>query len=192
MLEAEVAKDTFTIGRSSKCDVAISSEGLSREHCSISIQEGDIFITDLGGANGVLIDDERIPSNQKTQYNTSFSLSLGSIEVTKFIIEYPQDHLDLNYGNPTEMSNSSSFPVPTRSASVSNRSPRIRSKSNSSEVTGIHPGLKGMLFICLFALSYFIYTQIFDDSGFEEASHRNQVPSSKKKWNDGSIPTENF
>ncbi len=172
--------------------MAISSEGLSREHCSISIQDGDIFITDLGGANGVLIDDERIPTNQKTQYNTSFSLSLGSIEVTKFIIEYPQDLLELNYGNLSEIASGSSAPVATRSASVSTRSPRIRSKSNRSQGTEIHPGLKGMLFIGLFAFSYFIYTQIVDDSGFEEASHQNQSPSSKKKWNDGSIPTKNF
>ena len=193
VIAAEVAKDTFTIGRSSKCDVVIPSEGLSREHCSIQIEDGDIFITDFGSANGVLIDDERIPANQKVQYNSSFSLSLGSIEVTKFLVETPQDLMELDYGDRSESATGSSNQASARVSSSSTRSPRLRGESKTPSSAAIHPGLKGMIFIGIFAVVYFFYTQIFDgSSASEEPSLRQQTSSPNKKWTDGSIPTKNF
>ena len=56
----------------------------------------------------------------------------------------------------------------------------------------LHPGLKGIIFIGIFAIGYFVYTQIPEDSGPQETSLRQQAPSANKKWNDGSLPTKNF
>lgn len=50
------------IGRDSKNEVAIPSSAISRHHCQIERSSNDFIITDLGSANGTLVNSERIIS----------------------------------------------------------------------------------------------------------------------------------
>lgn len=79
VLEYDVTQNTCVIGRSAKCDVVVPHEGMSRQHCQIDMIEGEVFVTDLGSTNGVLIDGQKIEPHVKTPYATFLTLSFGAV-----------------------------------------------------------------------------------------------------------------
>ena len=48
------------VGRSRTCDVVIPSAKVSRQHASLTKVNGELFIEDLGSANGVWLNGEKI------------------------------------------------------------------------------------------------------------------------------------
>ena len=56
----KVDKETFVIGRSRTCDLVIPSSKVSRQHSSVSLENGTHFIEDLGSANGVWKDGVKV------------------------------------------------------------------------------------------------------------------------------------
>lgn len=76
----DVEKNSVLVGRGSACDVKLKVEGISRQHCLIEVNpRGEITITDLGSANGVLIDNQRIPANRPVPYLPILSLAIGPV-----------------------------------------------------------------------------------------------------------------
>ena len=73
----EVKEQTFTIGRSENNVVKIPRESISRTHLNMRIDQGKIFVTDLGSANGTFIDGEKLPPHQEFQWQTFLSLHLS-------------------------------------------------------------------------------------------------------------------
>ena len=53
-------KETMTVGRSRTCDVVVPSAKVSRQHASLSLVDGELFIEDLGSANGVWLNGEKV------------------------------------------------------------------------------------------------------------------------------------
>ena len=80
VIEQNVDSNICVIGRSSKCDVVIPHEGMSRQHCQIEVIDGEYFVTDLGSTNGVLIDNQKIEPHQKIPYQTFLTLSFGAVQ----------------------------------------------------------------------------------------------------------------
>lgn len=72
---------SFTVGRSNKTDVVITSESISRQHCLIEFENDSFFITDLESANGVLLDGQKIRPSTRTHFKTYMEVSLGGIEL---------------------------------------------------------------------------------------------------------------
>lgn len=79
-LEFEISKPSFIIGRSAQADVVIPHEGMSRKHCLIENKNGQLFITDMESANGVFIDEKRIPANVPTPVPEYLNLSFGAVQ----------------------------------------------------------------------------------------------------------------
>lgn len=69
-----VDKDTMVIGRSRTCDIVIPSAKVSRQHASLSRVAGEIFIEDLGSANGVWHEGEKV-TRTKINPGDSFTIS---------------------------------------------------------------------------------------------------------------------
>lgn len=86
-IEQSVMADVCVIGRSSKCDVVVPHEGMSRMHCQIEVENGEIFVTDLGSTNGVMIDGQKIEPHTKTHYQTYLTLSFGAVQSLQVEIE---------------------------------------------------------------------------------------------------------
>jgi hypothetical protein len=78
--EESIAKKLVVVGRSNSCDVVIHNEHLSRKHCTIEEDNGEFFITDHTSANGVYINNVRIPAEVRTPFSSFFQLSLGALE----------------------------------------------------------------------------------------------------------------
>lgn len=78
-----VQKPSVVVGRSTKCDVVIPHEGVSRQHCQIELEEGKIFVTDLGSTNGVVLDGERLETGTKKAYLPYMTLSFGAVQTAQ-------------------------------------------------------------------------------------------------------------
>lgn len=86
-IEQTVESNTIIIGRSAKCDIVVPHEGMSRHHCQINLENGEVFITDLGSTNGVLIDDKKIVPHQKTPYALYLTCSFGAVQGLQIELE---------------------------------------------------------------------------------------------------------
>lgn len=179
-----VAKDCFTIGRSSKCDVVVTHESLSREHCLVEVIDGDVYVTDLGSANGVMIDERRIPVHQKVKYSLSLTLGLGGVEITGLQF--------VSVKNPIEdISGLDSGPI---------SSAKLISARKADLVEGIdkkihiHPGVKGLLAVVILSVLFLSYQLIFSTRESEDdyLSRMLFEASMSKKEADGSVKTRNF
>lgn len=56
----EIGPLGLRIGRSFPADVVLENRGVSRNHCEVSLEDGELMVTDLDSTNGTFIDDERI------------------------------------------------------------------------------------------------------------------------------------
>jgi hypothetical protein len=80
----------LTVGRSSKCDIVVPFIGISRRHFQLEVENGEIFITDLGSTNGVYIDGEKIPPHVKIRYNIFLPFSFGYVSNMHIQLELPK------------------------------------------------------------------------------------------------------
>ena len=49
---------TLTVGRSPECDIRLEDPGVSRRHCTLSLDAGAIVVCDLGSANGTSVNGQ--------------------------------------------------------------------------------------------------------------------------------------
>lgn len=184
---ADVDKDSFVIGRSQKCDVIIPEEGLSRQHCLVEVSDGVIYVTDLGSANGVFIDENKIPPNQKTRYFTTSKLTCGTAEIVEFTFRETQDLLQLQEVAEPPLREAASRPRPTPS----------RKKGTSSDfdktMSSLHPGVRGFLLLALIGVGFFVFKNVLNSKSDEDEFYQQQYDAAmKNRKNDGSIKTRNF
>jgi pSer/pThr/pTyr-binding forkhead associated (FHA) protein len=60
-----IVGDKFVVGRADDCHLKPRSELISRYHCEIFIEEGDVFVRDMGSKNGVFHNDEKITETRE-------------------------------------------------------------------------------------------------------------------------------
>jgi diguanylate cyclase (GGDEF)-like protein len=70
------------IGRSSTATIRIEDDGVSRRHARVVVQGGEVFVEDLGSANGTLLNGNRIVA--KEVLKDGDKLALGSTVILKF------------------------------------------------------------------------------------------------------------
>lgn len=138
-------KPVVKIGRSSKSDIQIIGEGISRHHLTIECIEGKFFVTDHGSLNGVYVNDEKLPSNQPIEVVQFFPIRIGvkttisilsddvsRVLTPKSVFELkikPQDEmkLDLKYSTKTK----------TKSIPQKNKSSNKKSQKNVFIIMGV-------------------------------------------------------
>ena len=69
---------TFVIGRSQNADFSIPHPNLSREHVRFSLKEGEVWMEDLGSANGTFVQGQRIPSKSSVKIKPHYRVLLGT------------------------------------------------------------------------------------------------------------------
>ncbi len=55
-----------TIGCGHSADIVLNGEGIASVHCRVSVENGEVFIEDLGSPSGTWVDDERVASSTVT------------------------------------------------------------------------------------------------------------------------------
>ena len=192
-ITAEVDKDHFTIGSSSKADVVIPFEGLSREHCQVIIDGDGVQIVDLGSPNGITINDERVPSKGSMTFNPVLqTLSLGGVDVTQFTMLLNEDVLALELNDNLEMSPRSTSAAPLRGEkTATRRQPKSKNDDLVEAKSPVHPSVKAMLILLALGSVFLLYQQITSDP--EDNFLQQQFEANmRSKKDDGTIKTTNF
>ncbi len=84
----------MTLGRDASADITINDQSISRKHAKITKDPGGkIYVTDLGSANGSLINDKKLAPNEPRPLAKEDMIKLGST-VMKFL---PQGELETLY-----------------------------------------------------------------------------------------------
>jgi len=77
---------SMTFGRSSKCDIVVDGEYMSRRHAELSLKGGGLRIVDLGSSNGTCINGKKINEHQlkpgdKISFDKAVFLVAGPVGV---------------------------------------------------------------------------------------------------------------
>jgi len=68
----------FVVGRADDCNLKPRSELISRYHCEIFLEDGDVFVRDMGSKNGVFLNDHQI--TETNQVKNGDKLTIGPLE----------------------------------------------------------------------------------------------------------------
>lgn len=79
--------DSITLGRSSKADVTIDDNLISRRHVTISLKPEGLFVEDLNSSNGTFVNNTSVTS---TALNIGDTLTIGD---SSFMVQGPQEEI---------------------------------------------------------------------------------------------------
>ncbi len=77
-LRHELSAGRTLLGRSAECQVVLADASVSRRHAALELGPGGLAVEDLGSANGVVMDGERV---QRAELNDGAELTLGRVEI---------------------------------------------------------------------------------------------------------------
>lgn len=74
-----VEKNVMLIGRSSECDIHFREDAgdVSRRHCRIDVQKGEVRLTDLGSTCGTFLRGEKLTPNMPVQLHKGDTFTMG-------------------------------------------------------------------------------------------------------------------
>ena len=83
-----ISASKATVGRDGGCDIQISLAVVSRQHCELTIANGQVALRDLGSSNGTYVNNKRV---QQAQLHPGDTLSVGPVVFTVVIDNQPQE-----------------------------------------------------------------------------------------------------
>ncbi|MBC7387081.1 MAG: GGDEF domain-containing protein [Cryobacterium sp.] len=88
-----ITQDEMVLGRDPTADISILDQSISRRHAKVTKSGGKVLITDLGSANGSLINDKKLAPDAPRPLAKEDMIKLGNT-VMKFL---PQGELETLY-----------------------------------------------------------------------------------------------
>ncbi len=75
-----VIKGTINIGRATDCDIVYpqGAPGVSGHHCQLYVENGVVYVKDLGSSHGTYVDGDRLMANQAVPLEVGSTVELGS------------------------------------------------------------------------------------------------------------------
>ena len=82
----------YTVGRSARCDLALVDRNASREHVRLFRRGLDVFVSDGGAKNGILLGEDPVQPSQSARWSPAFAVRAGS---TVLALDVPQSVEDV-------------------------------------------------------------------------------------------------
>ena len=73
-----IVGNRFVVGRADDCNLKPRSELISRYHCEIFLEDGDVFVRDMGSKNGVFLNESQI--TETVELKNGDKLTIGPLE----------------------------------------------------------------------------------------------------------------
>lgn len=83
-----VRGEKLAIGRATEADLQIPLGTVSRRHCEILIEDGDVIVRDTGSSNGTYVNDKRV---QEIELSPGDKLTVGPVIFTVVIDGEPEE-----------------------------------------------------------------------------------------------------
>ncbi len=125
-----INKSTVSIGRSKSCDIPILSDSLSRVHCQLLEEDGEIYILDLNSTNGVFINEERIETNQKVKLVNFLNVKIAFLYELSVTLDQLRPELEVEVLSHLESTKTKSINRPETRKKVL----PAKSDSNASDI----------------------------------------------------------
>jgi pSer/pThr/pTyr-binding forkhead associated (FHA) protein len=134
-LEFVVKKAKVMIGRSTKADISLPDESLSRLHAELEVSNDEFFVTDLGSANGVYLNDTRIPPHVRTSFTNYQELLIGQLEVQLIadVDENNKEQSNFSIGMQTRNGKENTEITEIKKASGKKNIPKLNNKKSSKK-----------------------------------------------------------
>ncbi len=107
------------IGKAPGNDIVINDSGVSRQHATVRLQNGEYVISDLGSLNGVYVNSRKVPQDDAQQLRDGDKIQLGRVKIVFNLEEVATDavksdayktHID----TPKSYSTNVNEPAPTK------------------------------------------------------------------------------
>ena len=79
-----IVGNRFTIGRADDCNLKPRSELISRYHCEVFTEDGEVFVRDMGSKNGVFLNERQI--TETCPIKNGDKLAVGPLEFYLHIV----------------------------------------------------------------------------------------------------------
>ncbi len=152
-------KPTCVIGRSGQCDLVIPHEAVSRKHCQIDYREGELYVTDLGSINGVLIDGQKITPNKPVNFQSYLTLSFGAVQTLNIELDEERTSVQVNPLLATTLNVKEYKPKPQRMAQPKISIEDIKKKDMKGEPTS----MANFIVLCVVVVLGFAFFIFKDD-----------------------------
>lgn len=136
-LNFKVEKPTCVIGRSGQCDVVIPHEAVSRKHCQIDYRDGELYVTDLGSINGVLVDGQKITPNKPVKFQSFLTLSFGAVQTLNIELDEERTSVQVNPLLATTLNVKEYKPKPQRMSQSKPIIEDVKKKDTKEEATSM-------------------------------------------------------
>ncbi len=160
-LNFKLDKSSCVIGRSGQCDVVIPHESVSRKHCQIDYINGELFATDLGSINGVMIDGAKITPNKPVQFQSFFTLSFGAVQSLNIELEEERTSVQQNPLLTTTLQIKENRPRPQRMSALT-KNPDPVKKSSEEKKTDLP--MNNFIILCVMVIlgfAFFLFQEEF-------------------------------
>jgi hypothetical protein len=66
--------DAVTLGRALDCDIAVVTPQVSRQHARLFVEDGQLYVEDLGSSNGTIVNGRRIEERRALHHDDELRL----------------------------------------------------------------------------------------------------------------------
>jgi len=81
----------FLIGRDPECQLRPASQAVSKQHCAITVRDGNVYLTDFGSTNGSVLNGT-IVRGEERQLKTGDSLQVGPLDfIVRVEVQPPKE-----------------------------------------------------------------------------------------------------
>jgi predicted component of type VI protein secretion system len=75
--ELYLSEGEIVVGRALDCGLALDHLEVSRRHASLEVENGDVWLTDLGSSNGTQIGDQPLPPRERAALPPGQRFTIG-------------------------------------------------------------------------------------------------------------------
>ncbi|MBN2048647.1 MAG: FHA domain-containing protein [Anaerolineaceae bacterium] len=79
--EIQLGEGTYSIGRTSTSDIQLDDSKVSRNHATLELRKGRLLITDLGSANGTLLDGKDLQPNEPSPLELGHQIRVADFNI---------------------------------------------------------------------------------------------------------------
>ena len=88
--EHELEDVQLIVGRVGECDIVLASTAVSRQHACFFVDGDRVYVSDMGSANGVYVDEERIRGDVAVDSSSRIRLAEFLLSVEEIAVEARQ------------------------------------------------------------------------------------------------------